>query len=388
MEIFTKDDLNELIKLETVGCICVSLYMPTFRTGRAEVQQNPVRLKKFLKEAEERLEKIGLKRTETDKYLQQVKALLDDSAFWVNMSDGLVVFLSLDYFRYFRLNIPLPELVVVGNRFHISPLLPLLATDQRFYVLAISQNLVRLLRCNRFSYDELDIKGKIPLSLSDALQFDDIKGAEKDHAHYSVTKLDGGSVAIAHNAEVDSNKNNLLRFFSQVDKGLQRDFIHEETAPLVMVSVGYLFPIYKKANTYKYLFNKEIEGNPDKISSSELHKLGFDIIEPYMLKKQDEAIRQYIKLAGKGRTTDILESIVSDAYHGKIQSLLITENQQKWGKYDTFSDKVEIHAKEESCDIDLLDFAAAQTIAKGGEVYVIPGSKMPGDISAAAVLRY
>jgi hypothetical protein len=126
MEIFTKDDLSELIKLETVGCICVSLYMPTFRTGRAEVQQNPVRLKKFLKEAEERLEKIGLKRTETDKYLQQAKALLDDSSFWVNMSDGLVVFLSLDYFRYFRLNIPLPVLAVVGYRFHISPLLPFL----------------------------------------------------------------------------------------------------------------------------------------------------------------------------------------------------------------------------------------------------------------------
>ncbi len=388
MEIITKGDLNELIKLETVGCICVSLYMPTFRTGRTEVQQNPIRFKKLLKEAEKRLEKIGLKRTETDKYLQPAKALLEDSSFWVNMSDGLAVFLSLDYFRYFRLNIPLPEIAVVGNRFQISPLLPLLATDQWFYVLAISHNLVRLLRCNRFSYDELDIKGIIPLSLSDALQFDDIKGAEKDHAHYSVAELDGGSVAVPHSAEVDVNKNNLLRFFYQVDKGLQSGFIKNETAPLVIVSVDYLFPIYKKANTYKYLFNKEVDGNPDRLSSSQLHKLGFGVLEPYMLKKQDEAIRQYIKLAGKGRTTDILESIVSEAYHGKIQSLIIAENQRKWGKYDSFSDKVEIHEKEESCDIDLLDFAAAQTIAKGGEVHVIPGGKMPGDISAAAVLRY
>ena len=388
MEIITRDDLNELIKLETVGCICVSLYMPTFRTGRTDVQQNPVRLKKLLKEAEDRLEKIGLKRTETDKYLKQARALLDDSSFWVNMSDGLAVFLSLDYFRYFRLSIPLPEMVVVGNRFQISPLLPVLATDQWFYVIAISQNSVRLLHCNRFSYDELDIKGKIPLSLSDAMQFDDIKGAEKDHAHYSVTELSGGSVAMPHSAEVDVNKNNLLQFFYQVDKGLQNGFIKDEIAPLVIVSVDYLFPIYKKANTYKYLFNKAVEGNPDRISSSELHKLGFGIVEPYMLKKQDEAIRQYIKFAGKGRTTDILESIVSEAYQGKIQSLLIAENQRKWGKYDTFTDKVEIHEKEESCDIDLLDFAAAQTIARGGEVHVIPEGKMPGDVSAAAVLRY
>ncbi len=387
MEIITKDDLNELIKLETVGCICVSMYMPTFRTGRVDVQQNPIRLKKLLKEAEERLEKIGLKRTETDKYLQQAKALLDDSSFWVNMSDGLVVFLSLDYFRYFRLSIPLPEMAVVGNRFQISPLLPLLATDQRFYVMAVSQNSVRLLRCNRFSHDELDIKGIIPLSLSDALKYDDIKGAEKDHAHYSVAELNGGSISIAHNAEVDANKNNLLQFFYQVDKGLQNGFLKNETAPLVIVSVDYLFPIYRKANTYKYLLNKEVAGNPDRIPSSDLRNLAYEVIEPRFINKQNDAIQQYIKLAGKGRTTDILESIVSEAYQGKIESLLIAENQRIWGKYDPFTDKVEIHEKEESCDIDLLDFAAAQTIAKGGEVHVIPGSKMPGNVFAA-VLRY
>jgi hypothetical protein len=130
-----------------------------------------------------------------------------------------------------------------------------------------------LLRCNRFSYDELDVKGIIPLSLSDALKYDDIKGAEKDHAHYSVAELDGGSISIAHSAEVDVNKNNLLQFFYQVDKGLQSGFIKNETAPLVIVCVDYLFPIYKKANTYKYLFNKDVEGNPDKISSSDYTNL-------------------------------------------------------------------------------------------------------------------
>jgi hypothetical protein len=388
MEMFTKNELDKLIKIETVGCICVSLYMPTFRTGRVEVQQNPVRLKKLLKEAEERLQKIGLKRTEASAYLRQPRQLLDDSSFWVDMSDGLAIFLTLDYFRYYRLPIPFREMTAVANRFQIKQLLPILATDQRFYVMAISQNAVRLLRCNRFSFEELSVKGKIPVNLSEALLFEDVKGKEKDHAHYSVTELDGGSIAIAHNAEVDAGKNNLLRFFFQVDKGLQREFLQEETAPLVIVSVDYLFPIYKSANTYQHLLEKEVKTNPDKLPSLELHKLGYGAVESYFLRKQEDAIREYNKLAGLGRTTDILETIVSQTHRGNVQTLFVADNQRKWGRYDTFSDRVEVHDKEEPCDIDLIDFIAAQTIAKRGDVYVLNLDKMPGHMPAAAVLRY
>jgi hypothetical protein len=388
MEIFTKSNIEELIKFETVGCICVSLFMPTFRTGRVDVQQNVIRLKALLESAKERLGKIGLKRTEADDYLQPVYLLLDDSSFWLNMGDGLAVFFSKDYFKYYRLAMSLPELLVVANRFHTRPLLPLLAANTAFYVVAISQHKVRLLRCNRFSFDELDIKGKIPLSLSEALQFDDIKGVEKDHAHYSFTSLESGSVAMAHNAEIDANKNRLLRFFYQVDKGLQEGFLRNETAPLVVACVDYLFPIYKKANSYKFLFEKAIEGNPDRISPIELQQLGIGVIEPSLANRQEEAIRQYIKLAGLGRTTDILERIVSESYHGKVKTLFITENERKWGKYDSFDDKVEVHDKEQSCDIDLVDFIAAQTLAKRGEVHVVTSDMIPGGGLAAAILRY
>jgi hypothetical protein len=41
--------------------------------------------------------------------------------------------------------------VVVTDRFHIKPLLPLLSGDGRFYVLALSQSEVRLLQGTRYS---------------------------------------------------------------------------------------------------------------------------------------------------------------------------------------------------------------------------------------------
>ncbi len=387
MDILSKGELKTLMEVETVDCISVSMYMPTFRAGRTDVQQNLVRLKKLLREVQERLEKIGLRRTEADAHLQSAQRLLDDSSFWVNMSDGLVIFISKDYFRYYRLPLQLPELVVVANRFHVKPLVPMLASDKRFYVMAISQKTVRLLQCTRFSFSELDIAGKIPRSLAEALQFDDIDREAQYHVHFGVAGL-GGAMVTAHGAEVKETKDNLLRFFLLVDRGLQREFLHNETAPLVLIGVDYLFPIYKQANRYKYLLDKEAEGNPDRMSPIELHQLGVSTVKPYFEKAQERALRLYHEFTGLGRTTNDLESIVIEAYRGRVQILFVASNHQEWGNYDAHTTRVEIHPEEESCDVDLLDFAAAHTLAHGGEAYVVETEKVPGGASAAAVLRY
>jgi len=39
-----------------------------------------------------------------------------------------------DLFRYYRLSLLFEELVVVTDRFHLKPLLPLLSGDERFMV--------------------------------------------------------------------------------------------------------------------------------------------------------------------------------------------------------------------------------------------------------------
>lgn len=387
MDIFPKTELRKLVEAQTVGCISTSIYLPTFRAGRTEVQQNPIRLKKALREAQERLEKVGLRRTEANAYLQPARRLLQDSSFWVNVSDGLAIFLSKDYLRYYRLPIQFPELVVVANRFHVKPLLPMIATDGRFYVMAISQNAVRLLQCTRFSFHEIDIAGKIPRSLAEALRFEDVGREAKYRDHFGVSGLGGGMVT-AHGAEVEETKENLLRFFFLVDRSLQSGFLHNETAPLVLASVDYLFPIYRKANTYKYLLAKEVEGNPDKMSSIELHQLGVSMVEPSFEKKQEEAVRLYHEFTGLRRTTDILENIVAESYQGRVHILFVAGNQQKWGTYDPSTDTVEVHPEEESCDVDLLDFAVAHTLAHRGEVYAVEANKVPGGAPAAAVLRY
>lgn len=387
MDIFSKDDLKILVNAQTVGCISISIYMPTVKPGRVEVQQNPSRFKNLLRDAEERLVKMGLRGPEAERYLKPARSLLDDNAFWVDMSDGLAVFLSKDFFRRYRLPVQFPERVTAAERFQVKPLLPMLSVDGRFYVMAVSPKAIRLLQGTQFGFDELDIAGKVPRSLAEALRFEEGNRDRQLQHHTRVGGAGLGGATIAHGDDIDDTKENLLRYFYLVDRSLQREFLHEETAPLVIVGVDYLFPIYKEANTYANLLDTSVEGSPDKMSSLELHKLAAKIVQPYFGKRQDEARQLYQKFLG-GRSTDKLAKIVSESYHGRVYILFVAADQQKWGTYDSSADKVAIHSKEEACDIDLLDFVAAQTLAHRGEVYALETDKLPSEEPAAAVLRY
>src|SRR5207253_140763 len=76
-------------------------------------------------EAEKRLATAEGRHTSGAKdLLRPAWELLDDAPFWQNVNEGLAVFLSPEQSHQYRLPVPFEEQVIVGNRFHIKPLLP------------------------------------------------------------------------------------------------------------------------------------------------------------------------------------------------------------------------------------------------------------------------
>ncbi len=142
MDILTRAELEQLMRKEQQGC--VSIYMPTHRTG-TDAQQDPIRLKNLLREAEKQLSAQGIGRREVQNMLEPTSMLLQDSTFWQHQSDGLAIFISSNGVRRYRLPLNFEEFVAVMDHFHIKPLLPLFTGDGQFYILALSQNEVRLL---------------------------------------------------------------------------------------------------------------------------------------------------------------------------------------------------------------------------------------------------
>jgi len=385
MDIIGRKNLRELI--EEGDGRHVSIFMPTHRTGQ-ETQQGPIRLKNLLVEAEERLQAAGLRTPEVAKLLEPAFKLVEDSLFWQKQSDGLAIFASSKMARHYRLPLDFDELVVVADRFHIKPLLQLLSGDGRFYILAISQDQVRLLEGTRYTVDELDLEDA-PKSLADALRFDDPEQRLQFHTASGPSGGRGSRQAIFYGlgAPSDDEKDNILRYFQKLDAGVQ-DLLAGERAPLVLAGVDYLLPIYQEANGYASLVDEGVVGNPDDLSAKELHRQAWAIVQPRFAEERKEALSLFRQLAETDRASDELEKVIPAAHHGRVDTLFVTLDHQQWGTFDPATNEVDVHQDAEAGDNDLLDTAAVQTLLNGGTVYAVQREQMPAETYLAAVLRY
>ena len=387
MDSLTRDGLRALMR-ETAGP-CVSLYMPTHRMG-PEVQQDRILLRNLLGRSEKNLTVQGLGTSEVKALLEPAESLLQDGLFWRHQSDGLAIFLSSEESRHYRLPLNFEDVVVVTDHFHIKPLLPLFSGDGRFYILALSQNEIRLLQGTRHNVSAIELEGT-PTSLGEALRDDDPEKRLQFHTSTRTpgSKGDRPAVFHGHGVGVDNSKTNILRYFYHVDRGV-RDLLLDEQAPIVLAGVDYLLPIYQEANTYPYLADKGIEGNPEELSAEELHRRAWAIVQPNFLKAQQEAAAKYRQFTGAESelASNELEKVVSAAYHGRIETLFVAVYLQLWGSFDPDTDAVSLSVEPRIGDEDLLDFAAIQTLMNGGVVYAVELRKMPGDGPLAAVFRY
>ena len=105
----------------------------------------------------------------------------------------------------------------------------------------------------------------VPKSLDEALQYDELEKQVRFRTG-SVSGGTGMAMVSGHGGVADDTKDNLLKYFRLIDRGLH-DLLRDERAPLVLAGVEYLFPIYREANTYPHLIEEGIPGNPKGTSS-------------------------------------------------------------------------------------------------------------------------
>jgi len=382
MKTISRDELKSLITKQEGYCI--SLFMPTYRAG-VESQQNQIRLRNLSRKAEEKLLAGGCRPQEAKLLLEPVYGLIGNVNFWKQQSDALAVFISSGLFRYYCLSTNFDELIVVADRFHINPLLQLLSRDTRFHILALSQNEIHVFEGTKENIREIEIS-TIPKSLSETLQYDETMKQIRFHRG---TPRGGerASMMSGHGADMEDGKENILKYFRQVDRGL-RDFLRDERTPLVLAGVDYLFPIYKEANTYSYLMDDGITGNPKGMRLEQLHRQAWPIVNPHFQKDETDAIAQYRQSSGTGLTSRDIKEIVPAAYHGRVGLLFMRQEHRQWGSFNSATDAVNLHDTMQVDSEGLPDLAAVQTFLNGGTVFVLPPEKMPDEVPMAALFRY
>jgi len=386
MDTICLDDVKSIIK-KNEGAH-VSIFMPTHHRGGAD-QQDPIRLRNLLRTAEEKLSARGMRLAEARTMLKPSDNLITDNLFWRQQSDGLALFIDSNSYLYYRVPIILKEEVGVGDRYYIKPLVSLLSNCGWFYILALSQDEVRLLQCTNSGSVRINLK-EIPRSKAEALRLE----TPDNRVQYPVPAPAGGSnlgrataVQQGEGNRPNYTKRNILRFFDQVSKGVQKT-LKEDTAPLVLAGVDYLHPIYRESNLYRNLLPEGIIGNPNGVSDKTLREQAWSIVKPYFERTQREAIADFNKLAGTGLTATGLTDVIPAAYHGRVRFLFITENIQQWGRFNIETDLVMIHKNPQNDDEDLIDLAAFQTLNHAGTIYVTESSQVPGGAPVSAILRF
>lgn len=385
MELISQNEIQSLIQMN--GGFCVSIFLPTVRAG--DTQQNKIRLKNLLRTAEKRLEEHEIPGPEAANLLKPARDLLDDQIWWEHQDEGLALFLAKDVFKAFRLPISFSELVAIEKRFHLKPLFPLLNGDGHFYILCLTKKDIRLLSCQRFSVQEVDL-GDMPS------RFEEVMGRLVRNATMFQT---GSSKAVTrspifpgHGLTEDDYKAEILKFFQLVDNNLEHLAVDiDREAPFVLAGVEYLLPRFKEATRLPNVMEEGLTGNPEGLSAEELHAKAWEIVEPHFLAEQKKATERFGQLQGTGRATWDIREILPAAHDGRVDSIFTARGVRIWGTWDPESREIQLQEEQEAQSNgseDLLDRAAIETYLRGGKVFAVDQQEVPQGYAAAAIFRY
>ncbi len=396
MDLFNREELRRLAELQ--DDVCISLYMPTYR-NESNWSQNTTRLKNLLREARNQLRQQDYRENDIDEILADARQLLDRPGFWrKNIGDGLAVFITSDTTELYRLPLTFDEVAIVDDRFHLKPLFPLIAANNRFYLLALSQNDVRFYQGTHQTISEVE-KAEIPSDIVEAIQqYEDPERQLQLHIQNRAAQPEGSRMDAAHHGHGGGDaddmsrepQDHLKRFFREVDESVS-GYIGGEESPLVLAGVKEYLPLYREVNSYSHLIEDQIvAGNPEAVDINELHEKAWDVVEPIFQESEKTEIERFEQLyyQEEDMASDNFNEIIPGCAYSRVDTLFVPVGEHRWGRFDEETNTVEVHESQQPGDGDLLNYAAVTAYLNGGTVHALRPEKMPGGRSVAATFRY
>ena len=390
MPILTKEQFESLAKFDNNPCI--SIYIPTERAGKDVLEEKDrIHLKSQWKKAYEKLKDMGLPQEKIDKIGKPIDDLIADTNFWRHQSDGLAIFAADGFFEKYTVPVNFEAFTYVSDHFYLKPLIPLFNGDGRFYLLHLQIDDVKLYEATQYTIGEVKIDDLVPDQLEDRVGYD---FEEKNRKHKTQrnnigANPNGTSTVHGYEPATRDRKNEILRFFRAVDKGIY-EILHNESVPLVVACQDSYFPIYQEASRYKNLYPKSVPGNPeaDHDSVYGLHAAALNLLEPHFRKEKEEKMKEFNEL-NPSRTSTSVSEIIPAIYEGKVDTLFLQNREDIWGKFNEPMASVEIENEPTNGNVSLMNLAAIKVIEQGGQVYLIENQFMPDKRSKMnAVFRY
>jgi hypothetical protein len=386
MQMVTSEDLSRLRAGQQPPC--VSIYLPTHKTY-PERHQDPVHYANLVDRAEELLHQ-EYSPAEVRPVLDRLRALADESTLWIQGHAGLAILASPTVFDTCGLRNPPPERVVVADSFLLTPLLRVAQSADRFHVLCLQREALRLYEGNRDGLELIEPTG-VPRTVTDALgeevvvqrreQVPGRKGAGELHPAPRGENVPPGHPAAGDDAKLDAE-----RFFRAVDRAVWERVSRPSGLPLVLVALPEQQAAFRAVSDNPQLLATGVKRSPAALSDRELLAEAWACVEPGYLARLRQLVEDFNVARSHGQATGDLHEAAQAAQAGRVGCLLVEANRMSPGRIDPETGTV--RPADSSTVGDLLDDLAELVLCRKGEVVVVPRERMPTATGLAAVYRF
>ena len=342
---------------------CVSIVVPAAR-GAYDQRQARLDLKNLVTEARGEVAK-QLRPQQTDALLAPAEKLIDDASPWPQGGGGIGLYLAPGRSMVVHVPSVIAPRVMVGERFDVVPLLPVLMPDAEFHVLAMSRNHLKLYRATRHSIEELHLPD-LPKNLADALWFE-------RHENVRATPVGYGGPSTP-----DERKDMYPRYFQHIDRVLE-PALFASGAPLVLAAVEREVSGYRAVSHHPHLCAEAVVGNPELLNDAALHERAWVAVETDMKRGGDTVIDRFNELTGTARRSVDVNEILQAASSGRVATLLLPATVGSGPHPQPFV--------AGDAD-DLVNRAAIDTLTHRGDIALVPPTAMPDGAAMAVILRW
>ncbi|MDP3209208.1 MAG: hypothetical protein Q8M65_08660 [Rhodoglobus sp.] len=349
---------------------CVSIYLSTTPLPQGE-DKTRIELSNAVNDALAELETSGVEKSVREDLRSLADELVDDDEFWPYLSNSLVVFITPSSIRTFRLPNRLTSVTEVSDRFFIKPLLRAVTFSQSAFVLALSENAVRLVEVTPDS-PAFDVSvADLPSDAASAVGKASISGRSPSG------RIQGS----------EGKKVRLQQYSRAVDSAL-RPILSGHDLPLILAATQPLAGIYRSVNSYPRLATATIEGNPDTVSDAELAEAARGVLDGIYADELARVRDLFEQRSGEGRSTTDLSDVARAATFGAIDTLLVSIDGTVSGTIDEQTGALTLSDDASAESYGVIDEITRRALRTGATVIGVRDEEIPGGGPVAAILRY
>jgi release factor family 3 len=362
---------------------CFSLYQKTHR-AHPEKQQDPIRFRNLARELETSL-KQRYAGWETTPILQPFNNLAEDGRFWAHALDGLAVFATSNLFKVYRLQRPVPEMAVVSDSFHTKPLMRVLQSADRYFILGLNRQEATLFEGNRYVLDEIELPPAVPRTVFDVVG---PKQGEPERKNRVYGPAGPGTTRHGTNVRQEEIDSNTERFFRAIDAAVLEHYSRPSGMPLLLAALPEHHHLFRTVSRNPFLMAGAIDTFAGALPIDELRERAWGLMLPQYLDRLRGLVERFGEANANGRGCSDLSDVGRATAAGRVATLLIEADRVIPGRFDHVSGAIAFAPSRESGADDLLDELGENALKAGSDVVIVPRERMPTDTGIAAIYRF